>query len=314
MFEYIKGAFELAFVDYNNYVKVELTGVAKDFPDIYYDYMMVGEFDLSIGGISGSTLDAASFLDTYSSDNRGGFTLNWGIDTSTANIEVVFNDFEGNRHRELWSFDAIGSVLNGELYVSSGAEAIVPAAKDITYTPTTVSFTVDQFTNPDFQDFTYSIETYDAASGAYVPVDGFTDVAITAAAVTATGLAPGYDDYPTMYVGDYQIVINFVYAANTEKDGSTTSAWWMQPSTVDSVTDASTTTALDVTLVLNADFTAAVASAELLNADYTVNAATVTVAGLQLTASGLTADTGYVVKVTYDNGVVDYVMVSTPAA
>ncbi|MCK7487236.1 MAG: hypothetical protein MZU97_18290 [Bacillus subtilis] len=72
-----------------------MTVVPRDFPGIYYNYMMIGEFDISIGGISGSTLDAASFLDVFSSDNRGGFTLNWGIDTSIAEVPVRYTDAGG---------------------------------------------------------------------------------------------------------------------------------------------------------------------------------------------------------------------------
>ena len=113
MGDYIKTQFESLFHDYNNHIKVEITVVPKEFPSIYYDYMMIGEFDLSIGGISGSQLDAASFLDTYSADNRSGFTLNWGIDTSMAEIEVDYVTFDGVRPLDMGSFASIASVLNG---------------------------------------------------------------------------------------------------------------------------------------------------------------------------------------------------------
>jgi ABC-type oligopeptide transport system substrate-binding subunit len=126
MFEYIELAFETAFIDSENFIRVDIVGYPKAFPDIYYDHMLLAEFDLAIGGISGSTLDASSFLDTYSSDNRSGFTLNWGIDTSEANILVEYIDSDGIMHQEYWSFDAISSVLNGEVYVFEGKEAEAP--------------------------------------------------------------------------------------------------------------------------------------------------------------------------------------------
>jgi ABC-type oligopeptide transport system substrate-binding subunit len=255
MYEYIEDAFEAAFVDETNWVTVELAGFAKDFPDIYYDYMMIGEFDLSIGGISGSTLDAASFLDTYASDNRSGFTLNWGIDTSVAEINVVYNDFEGVRHNEMWSFDAIHSALNGEVYLSEGAEAIVPAAKDFEYTPTTVSFTVDQFDNDDFVDFTYSLEYYDLDAG-YLPVEGHQEVPITAADVLIEGLLPffyGYvSDGTILYQGDYQVTINFGYALDDTKEGSSTAPWW-ESGVLAELTRETTQTTATLGITLNED-------------------------------------------------------------
>jgi hypothetical protein len=228
--EYIKTAYEAAFQDDENHVNVTISIHTKDFPGIYYDYMMIGEFDLSVGGISGSTLDAASFLDTYCSDNRGGFTLNWGIDTSIAEIEVVYNDFEGNRHREMWSFDSITSALNGEVYISEGEETDAPAAKDIEVTPTTVSFTIDQFDNTDYENITYTMQWYDNDNGVYVDVDGKVDVPATAADITVTGLLPFYYGYDNMgvlvYQGDYQIVIEFGYTLDAEKEGQSISNWF----------------------------------------------------------------------------------------
>lgn len=119
---YLKDTFEAAFKSEKHNINVSVKIESKEFPSIYYDYMMVGEFDTSVGGISGSRLDAASFLDTYCADNRGGFTLNWGIDTGTANIPVAYQNDQGKLVKELWSFDAISSVLNGEIEVVNGAE------------------------------------------------------------------------------------------------------------------------------------------------------------------------------------------------
>lgn len=121
---FIKDSFEEYFVDDENYVRVIVDVDPRAFPGIYFDYMMTGEFDISIGGISGSTLNAASFLDVFADDNRGGFTLNWGIDTSTANIPVTYFDFEADEFvNEIWSFNALVSALNGTVTVVDGQEA-----------------------------------------------------------------------------------------------------------------------------------------------------------------------------------------------
>jgi ABC-type oligopeptide transport system substrate-binding subunit len=256
MFEYLESAYELAFVDFDNYVKIDLSGHAKDFPDIYYDYMMVGEFDLSIGGISGSTLDAASFLDTYCDDNRGGFTLNWGIDTTSANINVIFNDFEGVRHNEMWSFNAISSVLNGEVYVVDGAEVIVPAPKNIVVTPTTVSFTIDQYANNKYTDITYGIQWYSMDDDKYYDLEGYIDLVPTSADVVVTGLDPffyGYiNDATILYQGDYKVVVSYAYTADITKTGSQVSPWF-EMAGLASFTRAYLSHEASVGIVLNQD-------------------------------------------------------------
>lgn len=56
--------------------------------DVYYNKMMIGQFDIAIGGISGNTLNPLNFMEVLKSDNSSGFTLNWGPDTNgTADIE-----------------------------------------------------------------------------------------------------------------------------------------------------------------------------------------------------------------------------------
>jgi ABC-type oligopeptide transport system substrate-binding subunit len=122
---YLKETFEDTFQDTVNHVYIKLTTIQAPFPDNYYSHALIGQFDLVVGGISGSTLDAASFLDVYASDNRGGFTFAWGFDTSVAEIEVTY-DWYGETITEFWSFDAIASALMGEIYLVDGAEATKP--------------------------------------------------------------------------------------------------------------------------------------------------------------------------------------------
>ncbi|MDC0559011.1 ABC transporter substrate-binding protein [Candidatus Izimaplasma bacterium] len=314
MFNYIKEASEETFVDDVNFVEVKLEGFAKDFPAIYYDHMMLGEFDLSIGGISGNTLCPSSFLDLFCSDNRSGFFLNWGIDTSVAEIPVVYNTSNGVRYNEIWSLDAIASALNGEVYLIEGEEAELPSAKDIEYTPTTVTFTVDKFDSSHYQDFTYSLQTYDAASGRYIDVDGYTEIEITSQTVTLTGLEPGYDDYPTKYIGDYRVLINYVYALDTEQDDTSYSDWWMQPSTIKDATEVITDTSLDITIELNEDFDTTVIGAKLLNSNYEDILIPVSVEGLHLSIGGLSSGTIYIIEITYADGTIDYYYATTESS
>jgi ABC-type oligopeptide transport system substrate-binding subunit len=319
---YLKTAFEETFQDTENHVYVEVEIFTKDFPAIYYDYMMIGEFDTSVGGISGSTLDAASFLDTYSSDNRSGFTINWGIDTSVAEIEVVY-ELNGERHREMWAFDAISAILVGEKYIIDGEEAEVPAAKDAVQTPTTVTFTVSEFDNVAYENITYTMQYYDLDLG-YLDVEGKVDVPVTAAEVTVEGLLPfyyGYDETgAVIYQGDYQIVIEFGYAQDAERSGSTISPWFEMGALLSEDADATLTeTSVLFDLSINTDDAARAidtvevyeeqADESFLMVSPTVDFSNIDAASI----SGLTADTFYVVKVTFDDGQVAYLSFSTEA-
>lgn len=114
--------YEARLVDDVNFVKVDILEQNVEFPNNYYDYLMPAKVDLGVGGIQGSLLDAPGFLDVFSDDNRGGFTLNWGIDTSTANIEVEYVNLAGVQVKELWSFNAIVAALSKKTYVKDGVE------------------------------------------------------------------------------------------------------------------------------------------------------------------------------------------------
>jgi ABC-type oligopeptide transport system substrate-binding subunit len=114
--------YEELLVDDVNFVRLDIVEHDVAFPNNYYDYMMVAKMDLGIGGIQGSLLDAPSFLDVFSDDNRGGFTLNWGIDTSTPNIPVAYRNLEDEMVYEKWSFNALVEALTGRIYIKDGIE------------------------------------------------------------------------------------------------------------------------------------------------------------------------------------------------
>jgi len=313
--QFIKDSFEGIFNSEEHDITVTVTVTPTQFPDIYYNFMMTGDFDISIGGISGSTLDAASFLDVYADDNRGGFTLNWGIDTSQANIEVeYFNPYLGENVREMWSFNAIASVLNGEKYIAEGAEAVVPAAKDFEYTPTSVTFTVDQFNNTNFENFSYTLYYYDLAAG-YLEVEGQVDVPITSAEVTIDGLTPTYDLLD--YLGDYEVHISFDYASEDDKSGTSVAPWWMQPTILaDYEQTAETATSAVLSVTINEDdYAREITGAVVYDADTELVAgATVDFADESaITVSGLAAGASYYVVFTFDDGFEDYVSVDTAA-
>ena len=66
-----------------------------------YDIMEKGTFDMAFGSVSGMQLDPLGFMEVLKSDNSSGFTLNWGIDTSSMKEDYII--YDGMR----WSFDGL---------------------------------------------------------------------------------------------------------------------------------------------------------------------------------------------------------------
>ncbi len=131
MGQYIKTAFEDMFQSEDYYIRVEIdvVEIESDPVEDYYEHILQGDFALAIGGLSGWTDDAANFLNLFRDDNATGYNLNWGIDTSTANIKIFFDadgniikGSEGAAYAEMWSFNALASVLNGEQEIEEGEE------------------------------------------------------------------------------------------------------------------------------------------------------------------------------------------------
>jgi ABC-type oligopeptide transport system substrate-binding subunit len=114
--------YETLFVDDANFVKVEIVPTIVEFPLSYTQYMMKANTDLGLGAISGSLLDAPGFLDVFADDNRGGFNLNWGKDSTTANIPVSYTNLEGEVVYETWGYNALVEALNGKVYIRDGVE------------------------------------------------------------------------------------------------------------------------------------------------------------------------------------------------
>ena len=79
--------------------------------DVYYSKMMVGQFDIGFGSISGNALNPLNFLEVLKSDNSSGFTLNWGADTSVVNLEY---------NGVLWSFDSLWQAADTGGYFNQG--------------------------------------------------------------------------------------------------------------------------------------------------------------------------------------------------
>ena len=87
--------------------------------DVYYSKLMVGQFDLGFGSISGNSLDPLGFMEVASSDPKisGNFTLNWGVNTNDPDAYPLV--FDGKR----WSYDGLYKAANTTAIVSQGANS-----------------------------------------------------------------------------------------------------------------------------------------------------------------------------------------------
>ena len=79
--------------------------------DIYYKKMMVGQFDIGFGGISGNTLNPLNFMEVLKSDNSSGFTLNWGTDTNSTDQLITYKGKQYT-YDALWQAADTGTVVD----------------------------------------------------------------------------------------------------------------------------------------------------------------------------------------------------------
>ena len=90
--------------------------VGNEWSDVYYNKMMVGQFDLGFGSISGNSLNPLDFMSVLSTDANlsNSFTLSWGADTNEADSYPIV--YEGQR----FSYDAFYRAANTQAIVSNG--------------------------------------------------------------------------------------------------------------------------------------------------------------------------------------------------
>ena len=137
---YIKSSFDAAAtaLGYKVRLAVNHHAVAK-WDDVYNKHLLVGQFDLGFGSITGNNLDPLNFLEILKSDGSTGFTLNWGADTSIVEDGEDALIYGGKK----WSFDGLwdaadhGVVLNAEGQPLEPVEVVVSSV-----VPTTDSVTI----------------------------------------------------------------------------------------------------------------------------------------------------------------------------
>ena len=103
----------------------------QEWSDVYYNKLMMGQFDLGFGSISGNSYNILDYLSVLSADQSlsGGFTLNWGPQTDSD--DQYFLIYDGYK----WSFDNLIKAANTLVILKDGEEidSIVFADEDYEY-------------------------------------------------------------------------------------------------------------------------------------------------------------------------------------
>ena len=113
----LKQYIETTFNSIDPRFKLELdTFATANWYDVYYNSMLLGQFDMAVGAISGNTLDPLNFMDVLASDQRTGFTLSWGADTAEPSQAIRYDG-------KAWSFDALYEASQSGAVVAQGRAA-----------------------------------------------------------------------------------------------------------------------------------------------------------------------------------------------
>jgi len=186
----IKEFFETAFNSCGGGLKLKVENWAgAEWSDVYYKKMMVGQFDLGFGSVSGNTYDPLNFLEVLKSDNSSGFTLNWGIDTNSVDGNIIYDG-------KAWSFDALWQAADHGAYVEEGALSILVSALGMLNAPVR---------NADGS-ITFTVAIYEKAINEMTYGEGY------AACLFATNDAD-YETYDELYTLKY------------DKDGNQNATW-----------------------------------------------------------------------------------------
>lgn len=120
---YFKAGFDRTQPELAGYALNITHHAGSQWEQVYNNHLMIGDFDLGFGAISGNTLNPLNFMEVLKSDNSSGFTLNWGKDTALVDDDdpIYFDVTEGDREvtRE-WSFDSAWAAADHGAVVSQG--------------------------------------------------------------------------------------------------------------------------------------------------------------------------------------------------
>ena len=145
-----------AHTQYGLTLKIE-NYACKVWYDVYYSKMMIGQFDIAFGSISGNPMNPLNFLEVLKSDNSSGFTLNWGPDTNKVDDTMVYDGIA-------WSFDA--------LWTAADTSALVKDGKLVEYVDTKLASSTYNTNGTRTTKVAYAAYTSDTARATFVDADG----------------------------------------------------------------------------------------------------------------------------------------------
>lgn len=164
--------------------------------DIYYKHLMVGQFDIGFGSVSGNPYDPLAFLDNLFQDGSSQYTLCWGdCDTEALDEDLVYDG-------RAWSFQGLWNAANTYANLVNGeVEPLV--------------------------DFALAAYPARQADGKYVvtlyvkqtELEDGTDCHFNAACIFATSDSTNYSDYVELYV----------YEDGSDDITSGNSSWVVEP-------------------------------------------------------------------------------------
>ncbi len=126
---YIKDAFDAAATSLGYPVRLKVNHYAgAEWTDVYYDHLMVGQFDLGFGSISGNSLNPINFLEVLKSSNSSGFTLNWGSDTTLIDEGENALVYDG----KIWSFDTLWDAADCGVILDSDGNSVDAVSVNVT--------------------------------------------------------------------------------------------------------------------------------------------------------------------------------------
>ena len=211
MGQYIEKYMEDAFNSCGSDLTLDVVNYAcAVWSDVYYAKMMIGQFDIGFGSISGNSLNPLNFFEVLRSDNTSGFTLNWGTDTSVITDDIVYDG-------RSWSFNTLWQAADqGILLDANGNGLDAYDANLLSSTPNadgsqTLKFNVGTMDVDGFKSSVSSILVYGYPDGAnyeeqaleFTVENGVATATVTAEQVEhfAGALYLGYDLYFTVNAG-----------------------------------------------------------------------------------------------------------------
>lgn len=111
--KYIEDAFN---VDENPLTLKINFWVGNEWSDVYDAKMMIGQYDIGFGSISGNEYDPLDFMHTLSTDPsiNQGYAMSWGIDTNANDlVSIQYNGAS-------WSFDGLYKAATSGAYIVDG--------------------------------------------------------------------------------------------------------------------------------------------------------------------------------------------------